>query len=108
MSEKRFIDIIPKITQWEGIEYVRDYQCPNGCSSICDTVTKPDLVGWCETPQGFMMVFECPICFTRFRCHCNSGDKFDLDRFDYTLYQYVFSSSYVRNAKEIYARFENS
>jgi hypothetical protein len=41
----------------------------------------PKLVGWCETNYGFMGVFECPFCGTRFRFH--GGDPCDdLDEFE--------------------------
>ena len=65
---KRLTDILPKISQWEGIEYAGDFNCP-----YCDKSgfydlygeerMKPNMVGWCETHIGYMGVFECPVCF---------------------------------------------
>lgn len=98
---KDILTTIPKFTQWQSIPYAFDFQCQEcGGSSIADTVTKANLAGWCETPQGFMMVFECPICYSKFRCHFNTGDKYDKDRFEYALYELVESRAYIGNSHE--------
>lgn len=37
----------------------------------------PIILGWCETPQGFMIVKECPRCGCKYRFHLCTSDKFD-------------------------------
>lgn len=89
---KRLIDILPKISQWESIEYAGDLNCPH-CdkSGFCDLYgeerVKPNIVGWCETHIGYMGIFECPVCFEKYRFHCTIGTWIaDVDEFDIYLY----------------------
>ena len=107
---KDILTTIPKVAQWQGIPYAFNFTCQEcGCSSIGDIVTKPNLVGWCDTPRGFMMVFECPKCFSKFRCHCNTGDKFNKERFEYSIYEYIcHGENYlIGNAAELYKLIED-
>lgn len=99
-KEKDILSILPKFTQWESIEYAWDFQCPNGHCEIGGNERKPDLIGWCETSQGYMLVFECPVCFTKFRCHCNTGDKFCRDRFEQLIFEETMSNYSVNNGEE--------
>ena len=85
--EKKVIDIIPKISQWEDIEYAPEFVCPECNGSGVRHGEKPLLVGWCETYNGFMAIFECPVCHTKYRFHPQLN-KFDLDSFDFYLGAY--------------------
>ena len=100
----KYTDILPKIAQYEGIPYVKDYQCPScGRCTIGGDGAKPFLIGWCESPNGFMLVFECPVCFTKFRCHC-STEIFDINSLELTIDDYVCNgvTSIIRNAEDLY------
>ena len=67
-----------KISNWESIEYSEGLNCPN---ENCDNKSYDDyarnIIGWCDTPYGYMMVCECKKCFTKYRFHGTIGDKFD-------------------------------
>lgn len=71
-----------KISNWESIEYSEGINCPN---ENCDNKSYDDdarnIIGWCDTPYGYMMVCECKKCFTKYRFHGTIGDRFDFDNF---------------------------
>ena len=103
IMEKRYVDILPKFNNWEAIPYASDMNCPNcGESGLFDcldkTIEKPNLLGWCETNAGFMMVLECTKCFEKFRIHGHALDRFDLDTFDFYINVYLDDFA---NGKEI-------
>ena len=75
---KRLTNILPKISQYEGIHYAGDLNCPHCDKSgffdgYGETRVKPNVIGWCDTDIGYMAVFECPVCFEKFRFHCTIG-----------------------------------
>lgn len=105
------IDIIEKFPQWESIPYAEDFACQEcGKSAIQGkdgyfkvTKEKPNLIGWCETNNGFMAVFECPCCHSKFRFHPQMS-HFDLEEFDFYLGAYYIGggeSTWIANAKEL-------
>ena len=71
-----------KISNWESIEYSEELNCPN---SNCDNKSYNDdarnIIGWCDTPYGYMMVCECKKCFTKYRFHGTIDGKFDFENF---------------------------
>ena len=101
---KRLTDILPKISQWESIPYAGDFNCPHCDKSgfydfYGETREKPNVVGWCETPIGYMGVFECPICFEKYRFHCTIGTWVaDIDEFNSYLY---YKAMECKNWEEI-------
>jgi len=104
-KEKDILAILPKFPQWESIPYAFNFACQDcGCSMIDDIIHKPNLVGWCETSQGYMLVFECPVCFNKFRCHCNTGDKFDKERFEQLIFEMTATDYSINNAKEWFSK----
>ena len=105
MKDKKFIDILPKFNNWEDIKYTASLNCPH-CekSGFVGDIERPNLIGWCETPQGYMIVFECPHCFEKFRFHGNCDDLYDVEKFDWYLgVNYVEMSA---NKDEILAKWE--
>lgn len=107
----KVIDILPKFTQWETIPYAKNFACQEcgksaiqGKDEYCrDTLEKPNLIGWCETYNGFMAIFECPCCHSKFRFHPHIT-LFDLDQFDFYLGAYYIGngdSIWISNAKEL-------
>lgn len=85
-----------KIAQFEAIQVVKDCECPECHKSDisgflpCDRA-KP--IGWCETQTGFMAIFECPKCFTKFRCHINTAGRYNIESFysDYSLMWFLYN-----------------
>lgn len=85
-----------KVVQYEDIPIVKDMECPNcHMSDVFEFApcvrAKP--IGWCETQQGFMGVFECPKCFQKFRCHINSTGRYYIEQFyeDFALDYFRFT-----------------
>ena len=114
----KVFDILPKVVQWESIEYAPDFICPEcGKSAIKGNnlymqpvLEKPDLVGWCETNNGYMAVFECPCCHSKYRFHPHMT-LFDADQFDFYLGAYYINhgeTEWIANAKELYEKLEKS
>ena len=91
---KRYIDILPKIEQYESIPYAGDLCCQDCGEGNFENYGEPGYdshapiaVGWCDTPYGFMGVFECPICHNKFRFHSTIGTWIaNLDEFNHYLY----------------------
>ena len=87
-----------KIVQYEDIAVSKDMGCPecsgsNGFSYSFDKdIVEPMPIGWCDTNHGFMAVFECPKCHTRFRFHINTTGRYDPDCFyiDFALKVYLY------------------
>ena len=99
---KKVIDVLRKFTQWESIVWAPDFECPE-ChkSGVGDYLTeKANLIGWAETDNGIMAILECPHCFSKFRIHAATNDKFDIDEFEVALRCWLMGGS-VANAKEI-------
>lgn len=84
-----------KLANYESYEYSKLLECPEcGRSGELNYRDKDKsiLVGWCETPQGFMYVKECPYCGTKYRFHGTTSERFNyygfLQNFSLTLYLY--------------------
>lgn len=84
-----------KINNYDSYEYSKLLECPEcGKSGEIPYGNKVDtiMVGWCETPQGFMFIKECPICGTRYRFHGTTTERNDyyrfLENFSLALYMY--------------------
>lgn len=74
-----------KISNWESIEYSEELNCPNeNCDNKSYNDDARNIIGWCDTPYGYMTVCECKKCFTKYRFHGIVGDKFDFDNFAFT------------------------
>lgn len=97
---KKIKDILPKIVQWESVPYSAGLRCHCGrcdlayvCFDNTGEYIKGDIIGWCETSSGFMAVFECPECHSKFRCHASIGNKFNEDDFEQGLYYFCEAST---------------
>mgnify|MGYP004550594049 CR=1 FL=1 len=56
--------------------------CPNKeCDNKSCHSEARNIIGWCDTPYGYMMVCECKKCFTKYRFHGTIDGKFDFDNF---------------------------
>lgn len=87
---------LQEFPQYEGIPYVADFKCANCGKSGHGYQHVPGdgyvelphgkLVGWCEDKYGYQMVFECPICFEKYRYHnCTTG-RSSWDSFKHELF----------------------
>ena len=96
------LEALPKIPQYENIPYAKDLNCQRcGRSGFVDSDTKPNIVGWCETNIGYMIVFECPICYERYRFHGTIGTWIaDANEFDFHLYRFAQKCSNWEEIKE--------
>lgn len=85
-----------KMAQYEDIPVVKDMECPechkSDVNGFSQDYAKP--IGWCETQSGFMGIFECPHCFTKFRCHIDTTGRYSEDSFygDFELMYYLYDS----------------
>lgn len=80
---KKATEILRKFPDYRAIPYASDLCCPQGDMKFM--VDKPNLVGWCETNNGYMMVLECPKCFTRYRYHATDHWDDTIDEFNESL-----------------------
>ncbi len=85
-----------KISNYNGIQVVKDMECPEchvSCVHGSGAAFQPDanMIGWCDTDNGLMGVFECPKCFTKFRCHIDDGGRWNIESFyeDFALFYYM-------------------
>ena len=82
-TEEKMLSKMTHFAQYDDIPYVADFKCPE-CGKSGEGYThkpggyvsldKGKLIGYCSTPYGYQMVFECPHCFTKYRYHnCTTG-----------------------------------
>lgn len=84
MADKSIMEeMLPmKISNWESIEYSEGLNCPNEkCDNKSCSCHARNIIGWCDTPYGYMIVCECKKCFTKYRFHGTIGGKFDFENF---------------------------
>lgn len=87
-----------KVSQYASIPISKDMACPECGGSnhftypFDSNIEEPIPVGWCDTEYGFMSIFECPKCFTKFRFHINTTGRNNLDKFyeDFALLVYLY------------------
>jgi hypothetical protein len=95
-SIENMLNVLQEFPQYEGIPYVADFKCANCGKSGHGYQHVPGdgyvelphgkLVGWCEGKYGYQMVFECPICFEKYRYHnCTTG-RSSWDSFKHELF----------------------
>ena len=103
-------EILPKIPEYRDIEYARDFICPecekSGIGIAGNGRQKPTLVGWCDTPYGYMVVLDCPSCFTKYRFH-GAINEYDFEAFNHDIVAYYIARgdaelAWVSNAVELY------
>ena len=84
MADKSIMEeMLPmKISNWESIEYSEGLNCPKEeCDNKSCSCHARNIIGWCDTPYGYMMVCECKKCFTKYRFHGTIDSKFDFENF---------------------------
>lgn len=75
---------LPLIAQYEAYEYSIMCVCPRTYNKdvpwhpqrssydVKEEIEK-GVVGYCDTPSGLMLCYECPICGKKWRCHFTDG-----------------------------------
>lgn len=69
-----------KISNWESIPYSEDLHCPNDDDGSYFNNNRI-FIGWCDTPNGLMQVYECPFCYNKYRYHGVLQERWDLEQF---------------------------
>ena len=91
---KRIFDNM-KMVQYQDIPIVKDMECPDchksDVNGFDNEYAKP--IGWCDTQTGFMGVFECPCCYSKFRCHIDTTERYHKDMFygDFALIYFLYN-----------------
>ena len=74
-----------KAVNYEAIPIAKDFRCPDcGRSTqfpIHMNEVEPTPIGWCDTEHGIMGIFECPLCFSKFRFHISTNGRWSKDKF---------------------------
>ena len=93
---ENMLNELQEFPQYEGIPYVADFKCANCGKSGHGYQHVPGdgyvelphgkLVGWCEDKYGYQMVFECPICFEKYRYHNCTTCRSSWDSFKHELF----------------------
>jgi len=72
-----------QFSQYTDIPYNKSCACDNCGHADFMKITSFDLIGFCDTKNGYMGVFECPNCGEVYRHHI-SNNRFDIDEFKET------------------------
>lgn len=105
--QRKITEIIPKISQYEDIEYSPAYLCPLCNRSgfyYFDWPNPPDppyLIGWCDTNIGFQIICQCSRDFTKFRFHGTSQRQYaTIEEFEEKLLSFAKRSANWKEIKE--------
>ena len=71
---------ISKFSNFETIRHSKQLTCECGHATY-EFRNTYDIIGYADTLQGYMVVFECPVCFEKYRHHISATTRFDLERF---------------------------
>lgn len=98
---KPYVEILPKLDASQA-EESRDFICPECSKSgiAYHELDKPKLVGYCDTEWGYMMIVECPHCFTKYRFHGAAVNKNELFSLEHAIRCYIISK-YFSNSDEL-------
>lgn len=78
---------LQEFPQYDSIPYSALMECPCGGCGLAIWQEKAKIVGWCSTPRGYMMVFECPVCFEKFRYHNCTDSRYSWEEFKEVLFK---------------------
>lgn len=78
VDKKKLIAL--KVSDYETIPYSSSLDCPNGDDGGLLSGNRKT-VGWCDTPNGLMVVKECTICHQKYRYHGTFKERWNLDEF---------------------------
>ncbi len=83
--------------QPEDIRYSKDFKCECGKIDFLAEGAAP--VGYCNTNNGYMAVFECPHCFEKSRFHIQTTGRYDLNDFKFEV-ALMLDLQYARQKKD--------
>jgi hypothetical protein len=87
---------IKQMAQCQNIPYKNSQRCDCGHSNFFNRRSY-DIIGYCDTQNGFMAVFECLKCGEVYKHHLTFGsEKFDLDAFKEQLGVYFNLKSKIK------------
>ena len=71
-----------ELPEYRHIPWLKDFSCPEcGKSEWRNEGWRPRPIGWCNTPEGYMCIFECPDCFAKMRWHISTTGRWSEDMF---------------------------
>lgn len=91
---KNPLDVIPKRPQYSDTHYAPDFVCPecrkSGFMEFAgeNPKSEPNVIGWADTPSGYVGIYECQFCGTKYRFHSASKNRFNKDDFEHDFVQY--------------------
>ena len=72
-----------ELPEYRHIPWMKDFSCPdcgkNEWSSMDGWKARP--IGWCNTEEGYMCIFECPACFAKMRWHISTTGRWSEEMF---------------------------
>lgn len=71
---------IRQIAQYNSIKHSKNLCCACGRADY-SLKHSYEIVGYVDTPQGYMIVCECPKCFDKYRHHIGSTGRYNLESF---------------------------
>ena len=71
---------VPKIAQYANIKHSKHLCCACGYADYSRKYSY-EIVGFVDTPQGYMIVCECPKCFDKYRHHIGTTGRYNLESF---------------------------
>lgn len=71
---------INEILQYEDIYYSKLCNCHCEYADYSRN-SSYNIVGYCNTNNGYMVVFECKKCFEKYRHHIDTDSRYSFDKF---------------------------
>ncbi len=71
---------VPEYPQYEDIPHVMSNMCNCGKSGIANEKDQT-VIGFSMTSSGYMVIFECDVCFEKYRYHINTAGRYNLSEF---------------------------
>jgi hypothetical protein len=82
---------VEEIAQYQQIPHQKSLGCECGCADVMHRDTF-NVFGYCDTTDGYMVIFECKQCFSKYRHHINIGNpRYHLDSFKMDLGLILFN-----------------
>ena len=71
-----------ELPEYRHIPWVKDFSCPQcGKDEWSHEGWRARPIGWCDTPEGYMGIFECPECFAKMRWHISTAGRWNKEMF---------------------------
>ena len=72
-----------ELPEYRHIPWMKDFSCLECGKSEWNSMDgwKARPIGWCNTEEGYMCIFECPDCFAKMRWHISTTGRWSEERF---------------------------